>query len=501
MMLRENLCAAVTAAVVCAVTASCTEEPTMTKTIISNHTPPQETGIVDVSRNKLVLATPPDRPPCGSLRYALGFPFQAGPNTFGLMVMRMTEETPNYGFLDGSDVILLDELKPPCREQIFAATRNEIEEGEADNPTRLLMRSPLIGGFVPRGALRANGTPHPHAGTGFGVGQAHRLPFREGRFSWGDPERMDLNEVYQLAFDGKTFTTRRTEIRAQNGGDPLRIADSGWAILTIGICSAISDGDDLLLATMAARSDGTAMGVGVARWARQNGIWQPVGFDPVVTTQGSVPHGPNPMERYPWMEPSLARDADENLLFAVRCADSFQQEGDVGQGYTLRVWRSTQAGEWKQMLDVPKARLNSPVTVNVTADGSVYLASNPYDTAFIPETDAAGRGREKLVLWPLDSQRGRLEPALPIRDCLAEFGAPPSASKPEQWMADHPNGMTVRLKDGRWHHILSYRVCHCPRYSPSGTPPSPHSGCYIEEVVSRGASRPVWRFAEEKRSD
>ena len=43
--------------------------------------------------------------------------------------MRMIEETSNYGFLDGSDVILINELSPPRREQIFAATRNEVEPG------------------------------------------------------------------------------------------------------------------------------------------------------------------------------------------------------------------------------------------------------------------------------------------------------------------------------------------------------------------------------------
>ena len=53
---------------------------------------PLATGIAEVSRGKLVLSGPPDRPPRGSLRYALAFPFQAGPRTFGLMVMRMTEE-------------------------------------------------------------------------------------------------------------------------------------------------------------------------------------------------------------------------------------------------------------------------------------------------------------------------------------------------------------------------------------------------------------------------
>ena len=456
-------------------------------------------GITEVSRNKLILATPPDRPPHGFLRYALAFPFQAGPRTFGLMVMRMTEETRNYGFIDGSDVILLGALKPPRREQIFAATRNEIEAAKAGAPPRLFLKGPLIGGFVPLGALRANDTPHPHAGTGFGVGQAHWFTFFNDHFRWGDRERKDMSEVYQLAYDGKAFITRRTEVRAQNADDPLRIADTGWSVLVTGISNAVPDGDDLLLPTTAARVDRTAVGVGVLRWARRGGTWRPVGYYPVVTSEGPVPQGPNPMERCPWHEPSLARDADGRLLFSARGADT-PEGGGTGSGYVLRVWRSTRSGEWNLVLDQPKARLNSPVTINVAADGSAYLVSNPYDEAFIPETAATGRGREKLVLWPLNGARNGLEPPLTIRDCIAEFGETPSPAGGgeviERWMADHPNGMTVRLNDGRWHHLLSYRVCHGPRYEPSGTTPSPHSGSYIEEVVTRGPAYPVWRFAE-----
>src|SRR6185503_1006048 len=154
----------------------------------------------------------------------------AGPTTIGLMVMRMVEETTNHGFLDGSDVILLDELKPPARSNIFAASRNEIEKGETGAPSRLFLKSPLIGGFVPWEALRVNGTPHPHAGTGFGVGQAHWFQFADDRFTWRDPNRKDMNEVYQLAYNGKTFTSRRTEVRAQNADDPLRIGNTGWSI-------------------------------------------------------------------------------------------------------------------------------------------------------------------------------------------------------------------------------------------------------------------------------
>ena len=72
----------------------------------------------------------------------------------GLMVMRMVEGTDSYGFLDGSDVVLLDTLvdDPLAPPRVFPATRNE-ELAFTDGKVSLNLKSPLIGGFVPRGAL------------------------------------------------------------------------------------------------------------------------------------------------------------------------------------------------------------------------------------------------------------------------------------------------------------------------------------------------------------
>ena len=471
---------------------------------------PLPAGILRVTRNKLVLTTPPDRPTRGSLHYALAFPFQAGPRTAGLMVMRMIEElggTGNYGFLDGSDVILFDEFKPPTPAQIFPASRNEIEPGHGAAPPRLFLKGPLIGGFVPLGALRADGSPHPHAGTGFAFSQAHWFSFPDGRFLWGDANRKDMILVHQLAYDGKVFTTRQTQAWAQNGDHRLEVGDAGWTIVGDTLRNAIPCGDDLLMATTAARTSPPAVGIGVVRWTRRGGDWQPADFDSVEASDGAIPQGPNPKERCPWMEPSLARDADGGLLFSARGADTFDDSGD-GSGYLVRVWRLRKpgaggaggAGGWTVSIDQRQTRLNSPVTINTAADGSAYLVSNPYNRAFIPETGVTGRGREKLVIWPLDGRRSGLHDPLLVRDCLAEFGPPPAAPRTpdwaEHWMADHPNGATVRLKDGEWHHVLAYRICHCPRYQSSAGPPSKYSGSYIEEVFSSGPAIPVWRFSE-----
>lgn len=457
---------------------------------------PLLTGISGVTRGKLVLTIPPDRPPHGSLRYSLAFPFQVGPQTMGIMALRMIHETHNYGYLAGTDVILLDELKPPHPDQIFAISRNEMEPVKAGATPRIRCKGPLMGGFVPLGALRADGSPHPHAGTGFGACDAHSRSFPDNRFVSGDPTHVATNECFQFAYDGKKFTSRRTRSWSQDEKEPYPIGDTGWTIQVIQLTYAIPDEDDLLIPSIAARIDGSAKAVGVVRWKRVAGDWQPVEFDPVVSSQNPHPKEPG----CPWTEPSLARDADGALLFSARGDDCLKDEAPR-LGYTLRVWRSTKPGQWDLLFNDPQARLNSPVSVNVAADGSAYLVSSPYDVAFIPETGKSGRGREKLVLWPLTGSRTGLERALLIRDCLADFGAPTAQTLagtelPEKWMADHPNGVTVRLKDGQWHHLLAYRLCHSPRWTSYGTPPSPHTGSYLEEVTTRGPQIPTWNFAK-----
>ena len=46
-----------------------------------------------------------------------------------------------------------------------------------------------------------------------------------------------------------------------------------------------------------------------------------------------------------------------------------------------------------------------------------------------------------LCLWPLNEQRNGLEAPLVARDCLTEFGVPPSGTV---WAADHPSA-TLRV--------------------------------------------------------
>jgi hypothetical protein len=75
-------------------------------------------------------------------------------------------------------------------------------------------------------------------------------------------------------------------------------------------------------------------------------------------------------------------------------------------------------------------------------------------------------------------------------DCPARFGPTPGGSP---WLVDHPNGAIIRLADGRLHALLCARVAEIDETS-IGTPPTPHSGIWIDEVVDEGEAIPVWRF-------
>ena len=101
-----------------------------------------------------------------------------------------------------------------------------------------------------------------------------------------------------------------------------------------------------------------------------------------------------------------------------------------------------------------------------------------------------GWTRKTLMLWPLNDQRTGIEEPVLVRDCRADFSRPPGGSV---WVADHPSGMTVHLADGKWHHVLAYRVLELAELS-HAIEPAPQTGGYIEEVLSNGPTIPVWQF-------
>ena len=455
-------------------------------------------GILSITRGDADLTVPADVPEGKSWRYGLIFPFQVGPRMAAAFVnirirngvMAPARSGDDYEV--GNDVVLFDDVNLPPSAPAVPVTRNHEAANPNSNPpnqTAIMVKYPMRGGFVPLGAKNPDGSPHPHAGTGFGIdtGLARRPGDPKSAHGGGmyeDAERYQIMEVFQFSYDGDQFRVTGKEQVLPTG------LVSGWSISNGGLTNAIADGADLLVGMHASKVDGAGnpepeapRGSGVLRWQRTNRLWRPVSFVPVTGTDEST-------------EPSLIRDTNGDLLFSAR--------GKGGtRPHAIRVWRSRDGGEtWKKIIHVVGVISSCPITLNQAADGTPYIASNMYLVPLDPipkrfriPADAEGRvrgggwTRQKLYLWPLSDDRAGLEAPILGRHCKAEFGPAPSGS---MWRADHPSSTTVQLADGNWHNVMGYRI-HDDVESHE-LPSPPQTGAYLEEVISAGEPIPTWKF-------
>lgn len=413
-----------------------------------------------------------------NFRYGLGFPMQVGPTQAALLCNLRTEQMPTGDFENGVDVVLFDEI-----DSISSATPTPIVRNERyvapDGSRRLVIKYPIVGGFVPLGALGADGRPHPHAGTGFGVNDDLDFPMLDdGSYSKSDKTGTMIRRtvLHQFSYDGSHFHAHQTST-----DEPLKVPDSPWHLYSNGLHTAIADGDDLLYPACGTTDDPalcypTPNAAGVSRWKFADGQWQLSQFVPIAHSR----QAPVPRMLYgravelTASEPSLIRDVDGSLLFTARLS------GDDVEDHVVRVWQSRDAGEtWSLVIDQHQGRGQAPITINSASDGTPYLATNP-----------TGRERDQLCLLPLNPQRtGLLEPVC-IRDALVEFGPPPTGPV---WFMDHPNAITLRLADGDWHNVLVYRLMD--RGEHAGAAPPAETGLYVEEVTCCEPAIPLWSFA------
>lgn len=436
-------------------------------------------GIVSVTKGPADLIAPTNVPAGQVWRYGVGIPFQVARGKAAICANVRGLGVPVIDFEVGTDVIVFDsleDLSAAAKEAVAITRIEEVDEvpgfGRVASGKRLcLIKHLLIGGFVPQGAKREDGSDHPHAGTGFALGLAlacpadlsERLPEHRGY-----PRRLEL---LQLAYDGTEFrVTKRENLGCEELLPP-------WRILNRGLSAAIPDGDDLLVGLVEGEPESASSGL--SRWRRGKAGWRPVSYVPVTAKDTS-------------MEPSVHRDADGALLMGVRCAA--HDKGD-GVSFGIRLWRSADNGQtWNQIVQANKVRASTPVVLNQAADGTPYVTANPWrDAAFNAQGQKMGiwSHRQQLYLWPVNEKRDDLEAPIVLRDTDQEF-SPPSATG--VWCVDHPIGTTVQLADGRWHHLLCYRIKEHKGGVKETEQPTERTGLYVEEVISRGEPRGMWRF-------
>jgi len=373
-------------------------------------------------------------------------------------------------FESGADVIPFDCLDDISPARATTIGRNTRECHPAGGQPLLMARHLCSGGFVPLGARLKDGRPHPHAGTGFIVGTtvafAADFSTRLHRDLPGPFSRMEL---HQTLWDGGAFHVTRSDYFIGERILP------GWNVVGRGLGGAIPDGEDLLHGLTVREGNGSTQS-GLARWRRGPEGWRPVSFTPVTPSEG-------------FGEPSVQRDVDGRLLFAARGALHVSTDGE---SYGIAIWRSGDGGvSWEAVVSAPGTRGNTPTILNQAADGTPYVAGNPYTPG---ACDGTGRRisiwshRQKVALWPLRADRRALLPPVLARD-TADFGPPPEG---RVWYADHPLGATVQLADGRWRHLLAWRVRESQPARDSCERPTPFTGTFIEEVSTPGAGRPPW---------
>ena len=459
----------------------------------------RDSPIVSVTRGPADVSMPRDLPPGKTWRYGLILPFQIAPRKAAAFVnirirngVLAPEHVADRMFGDyevGVDLLPFDSISNSRPQTAIPMTRNHAAANPNSQPPGqlvLMVIYPARGGFVPLGAKRVDGAAHPHAGTGFGILLAHARELRDEKTLAGGrrfegAEQFGYFELHQLSYAGRLLEVTASRRVGLNELLP------GWEIGNGAMANAIPDGDDLLIG-MVGRPANSKLpgGSGVMRWTCDTGRWRAASFSPVTGNDGST-------------EPSLIRDRDGSLLFCARGSGSAQPPAN----HDIRVWRSTDGGtRWTKIIHVRGAIAGGPVTLNRAADGTPYIAANLYEVPLfaIPEEyrlprDADGpiRGggwpREKLYLWPLQKNRSQLAAPILARNPREEFGTPPGGS---MWRADHPSGATVQLADGKWHHVLGYRVLEDVEWDDQAPPPQ--TGAYLEEVISAGEPIAAWNF-------
>ena len=139
-----------------------------------------------------MLVAPPDSREGNLLRYGVAIPMQVGPRMAALVTNIRLGAAPGIDFEAGSDVVLFDDLRQLGGAKVVMLDRNETVTNPRNGQPCILTKGFPMGGFVPHGARRADGSPHPHAGTGFGI-QSHMsfpMPGKHNPESlYNDPDR------------------------------------------------------------------------------------------------------------------------------------------------------------------------------------------------------------------------------------------------------------------------------------------------------------------------
>lgn len=401
-------------------------------------------------------------------QYGCAKPIQLSPTQAGLLCGLKQVGIAVIDLCAGSDLIIFDAMDKISEKGAIPLVRNHNATHPRNGAPLVMVKYPITSGFVPLGARLSNDSPHPAAGTGFGLLVALGYPPDHSDL-WA-PARKDIHDILQLQqyrYDGQRFTVTADSIL-----DPNELI-RGWHIDNVSLDNPLPDGNDFLVGLVGRNGkEYPKSGCAVSRWQFRDGAWGPVSIAYIDGSEGA-------------MEPSAVRDRDGTILLSAR------------RGTEFNVWRSADGAQtWRQVLHMDQARASSPVTVHRTVGGAPFLCANPHVGPHkngIGQEISVGRWREMISFWPLTDDRTGIEaPSFSFDFDRARFGPSPNGSA--VW-ADHPISGIVRLADEKLHCILCLRVWVRDEVN-NEVIATPMSGTWIKEVhnLNDGPELPIWGF-------
>ncbi len=413
--------------------------------------------------------------------YQLAHIFQlAMDGTLGVSLNIRRTVADAYDIEIGSDLAIVRDPEFRRAESFQPLARSRVIAYK-DGKSYLLLSYPVTVGFAAIGATLPDGSPHPHAGTGFGYAHVQGVPCKpdgtllgQGVIERVESKGVGLVELSQYSYDGKEFRVESTELF-----DYDDLIPGGWTFCGGGLSNLIDDGDGGFLGGLVAKPTGSPLPgrAGLARWKRVDGKWRAVSFTPVAPVGSS--------------ESSVVRDTDGALLMTARgcheylhpnCPEALADSPNMND---IRVWRSADDGRtWTLVCQEHQRRCCATVSIGTTPGGQPFVCGHPYCTCdhMGRHIDVDGHSdwmRESLAIWPLSADRTAVAGEIIAKAPLDELPPPPYGGT---WWNDHPQFATVVLADGKRHTLFASRVAEFNELI-GKQPPTPCTGAYIEDIT------------------
>lgn len=416
-------------------------------------------GIKRVLPGQMLVHAPVKQPACSRLptSYELGSCFQL--DSTNCMLISNLDEQGGPDLCVGNDAFIFSKLSDIKAENAIVINRAEPQFKSGTN-TGFLAKYPVSGFFVPLGAVMPDGKPHPGAGTGlilsccvvYAADRSDPTAAGQSNSNWKSWDT--LCEFIHVKWDGKHLRITKVEKVRSFLGQQLYDGPLGQLTqIDRGFVGPFSMGA------------GTIEAVRFDWDGRQ---WAPDKIGPKINVVSTE------------FEASIQRQGNRYLVSTRSDAEA-----------KVRIYSSEDGFNYKFLFEAKNHYV--PRVLNKGLDGSIYLATNP----------GPGFLRNPLNAYPL------------VGD---SFGAPiiihdQGGVRDDKGDAipfcDHGQAANLFL-EGRWRHIVFYRVCDLKERTLYGfqksmikrlqgdkgpIPKRPTSGCYATEMEFDNVTTTPYIFA------